>query len=257
MEPDFLVVGAQRAGTTSLFRTLSEHPDIARPTASKGIGYFDLNHHRGRRWYLGHFPLRLGRAGQSTFESSGYYAFHPLAAARIAEDLPDVKVILVVRNPVDRAHSAHRHELARGFETLQFEEALEAEESRLDGEVERILEDPRYESFSHRHHAYLGRGRYAEQVERLVRELGRERVHVVDADRMFVDPEAELTGLFAWLGLAGWLPDGFRRENARPRAAMDVDLRARLERYFEPSDRALAAHLGRPPSWRADDRGDA
>src|SRR6478609_8924353 len=157
MQPSFLVIGAQRAGTTTLYRVLSEHPSVARPTASKGIRYFELEYHRGPRWYAGHFPLKaLARRKHGpdvvTFESSGYYSFYPLAAARIARDLPGVKVVMMVREPVERAYSAHRHELARGFETEEFEAALALEEERLAGEVERMTADPSYESFHHRHH---------------------------------------------------------------------------------------------------------
>lgn len=115
MDPDFIVIGAQRCGTTSLFRVLNDHPDVVRPTVSKGIGYFDVNYAKGARWYRSHFPLRVtarlrtkGRA--LAFESSGYYSFHPLAAERIASDLPDVKVVLMVRDPVERAYSAYKHE---------------------------------------------------------------------------------------------------------------------------------------------------
>lgn len=250
MEPDFIVIGAQRSGTTSLFRALSEHPDVVRPTTSKGIGYFDVNHHRGPRWYRAHFPLRFGRAGKKTFEISGYYSFHPLAAERIARELPEVKLILVVRDPVDRAHSAHKHEQARGFETEDFETALELEESRLAGEVERIIADPTYESHSHRHHAYVGRGLYADQLERISAVVGRDRIYVVDADRMFRTPEDELGAMFDWLGLRR--PDvlHFEKWNARARDPLTPEQRRALSERFADSDRRLVAFMGRTPSWR-------
>ena len=103
-----------------------------------------------------------------TFESSPYYLFHPLALDRIAADLPDVKLVVLVRDPVERAYSAHAHEAARGYEDLSFAAALEAEEGRLDGEVERLLGDPAYESHAHRHQALRSRGEYAVQLERLL-----------------------------------------------------------------------------------------
>src|SRR5215218_5774852 len=179
-EPDFLVIGAQRSGTTTLFRVLSQHPQLLRPTVSKGVGYFDTEYHRGRRWYTAHFPLRLTARlhgpGTQVFESSGYYAFHPLAARRIAADLPGVKVVMMVRDPVERAYSAHSHELARGFETEEFEAAVRLEPQRTAGEAERLARDEGYSSHTHRHHAYLARGRYAEQLERFGDHLGRDRV---------------------------------------------------------------------------------
>jgi hypothetical protein len=253
-EPDFLVIGAQRSGTTTLFRVLSQHPQVLRPTLSKGVGYFDTNYHKGRRWYAAHFPLRLTArlhgARTQVFESSGYYSFHPSAARRIAADLPGVKVVMMVRDPVERAYSAHSHELARGFETEDFETAIALEPRRTAGEAERLAREDRYTSYAHRHHAYLARGRYAEQLDRFGEQLGRDRVYVMDAHRFFAEPVEELARLFDWLGLRGWVPADVGRENARSRAPMPEQLRSALSEHFEPYDAALADWLGRPASWR-------
>lgn len=118
--PDFVVVGAQRCGTTSLFRALIAHPQIARPTFHKGINYFDLNYTRGLDWYRGHFPIdRRHQPGEDGslvyFEASGYYVYHPFAMERMARDLPGVRVVVMLRDPVERAYSAYEHERARGF----------------------------------------------------------------------------------------------------------------------------------------------
>jgi hypothetical protein len=259
LQPSFIIAGAQRAGTTTLYRVLSEHPAVARPTASKGIGYFDLQYAKGPRWYRGHFPLawparRKHGPDAATFESSGYYLFHPLAASRIAHDLPEVKVVVMVREPVERAYSAHRHELARGFETEEFERAIELEEERTAGEAERIVADPSYRSLHHRHHSYLARSRYSEQIDRLIDELGRDRVYVVDADVFFADPVEEFERLRSWLGLPAWRPGKVEQWNAQPRTPMSPELRERLDRYFEPYDARLAEQMGRPPSWRSSTR---
>lgn len=255
LQPSFLVVGAQRAGTTTLFRVLSAHPQVARPTASKGIGYFDLRHHRGPRWYRAHFPVaavarRTHGPDAVTFDSSGYYLFHPLAPDRIARELPGVRVVVMVREPVERAYSAYKHELARGFETETFERALELEDERLEGEVERIVADPTYESHDHRHHAYLHRSRYSEQIDRYLEALGPDRVHVADADEFFVDPVAEFARLQRFLGLRPWQPDDVEQWNARPGSPLDPGLRRRLSEGFAPYDERLAQQMGRTPRWR-------
>ena len=264
LDPDFLVVGAQRAGTTTLYRILCEHPGVVRPTQSKGIGYFDEEHHRGRRWYRAHFPLAVaaraprradGTPGprRLTFESSGYYLHHPLAAGRIARALPDVKVVVVVRDPVDRAYSAYRHEHARGFEDRDLADALALEEQRLSGEVERIVADPAYRSHAHRHQAYLARSRYAGQVARFVEALGADRVHVVDAGHLFTDPGPELARLWRFLGLEPWQPDRVEQWNARPSDPMDADVRRRVEAALASEGDELARITGRRPSWETDD----
>jgi hypothetical protein len=257
MLPGFIVVGAQRSGTTSLFSLLAEHPQVCRPAFSKGIGYFDLNYARGEQWYRGHFPVRHAarfrtrRWGHAvTFESSGYYMFHPLAAGRIARDLPGVRIVMMLRDPVERAASAHAHELARGFEVeADFSRALELEEERLRGEVERIVADPQYESHSHRHHAYLARGRYIEQIQQFRAAGLGDRLVVIDADAFFADQERVFLVLQRSLGLKAWTAPGARRLNVRPRISMDDDLRSRLREHFRPYDEQLEPFLGAMPTW--------
>jgi hypothetical protein len=156
----------------------------------------------------------------------------------------------MVRDPVERAYSAHKHELARGFETEPFERALDLEESRLAGEEERMIADPTYRSFEHRHHAYLARGRYSEQITRLQAAVGEDRVYVVDADRFFADPQSEFEQLRSWLGLPEWRPEHVEQTNARPGVPLSPQLRSRLCRHFEPYDKALTRLMGRLPSWR-------
>ncbi|HEU4811923.1 MAG TPA: sulfotransferase [Nocardioides sp.] len=256
MTPSVLVIGAQRSGTTTLFRLLEAHPNLVRPTLVKGTGYFDDRYAHGARWYAAHFPLRvtarwLARGGPAhTFECSGYYLFHPLAAGRIARDLPGVQVVVLVRDPVERACSAYRHELARGFETKSFEEALMLEPFRTAGEGDRLAAEPDYRSFAHRHHAYLQRSDYAPQIQRFVDALGADRVHVVEADEFFADPVTQFLALQRSLGLPEWEPGEVGHWNARPGRSLSPARRAELMHHFERSDARLAALLGRTPSWR-------
>lgn len=256
--PGLLICGGQRCGTTSMYKALVQQPTIFRPTWRKGVHYFDTTPERDLSWYRAHFPLRaqLDRAARRhgtralAFESSPYYLFHPRAAERIAEALPEVKVITLVRDPVERAYSAHAHELARGFEDLDFVAALRAEPHRLAGELERMAQDPGYESHVHRHQAYRSRGEYAPQLERFARLLGPDRVMAVDSHRFFSDPEPVYARVLEWLGVESRVAPTFDRHNARPRTDMDPEIRRELSDYFEPHDRELTRWLGHVPSWR-------
>ncbi len=250
MLPSFLLVGGQRCGTTSLFEALAQHPVVRRPPGRKGIHYFDVSYHRGMAWYRGHFPVALPAAQAITGESSPYYMFHPLAAERIARDLPAVKLVVALRDPVERAYSAHAHELARGYETEPFERAIELEPQRLRGEAQRLTGDPAARSHAHRHHAYLARGRYIEQLERLEALAGRARIHVVDSGSFFASPEPVFGDLLGFLGLDRSARITFGRHNSRPREGLAPELRSRLDRYFLPYDERLARWLGHAPSWR-------
>lgn len=256
MQPDFLIVGAQRCGTTSMFKTLVQHPDVLRPFLSKGIHYFDKYYDRGERWYRGHFPLAARRLLRSeggraiTGESSPYYMFHPLAGQRISGDLPEVRLVVLLRDPVLRAYSAHSHEKGRGYEGLDFEDALDAEPMRIAGARERLMAEPGYDSFHWQHHAYVTRGQYVEQLRALERLVGRERLCVVDSGDFFRDPEPVFDEVRRFLGLAPCDDIVFEKHNARERSPLPDHLRLRLERHFEPYDEQLAAWWGRTPSWR-------
>src|SRR5207248_7427804 len=135
--PDFLIIGTQRGGTTSLYRYLKAHPCIG-ATSNKDLHFFDRRFHKGLSWYRSHFPTKLEKAYAEqlrrltlvTGEASPSYLFHPHAPKRVAQVLPHVKLIVLLRNPVSRAYSQYHHAVELGFETLSFAEAIEAEEER-------------------------------------------------------------------------------------------------------------------------------
>lgn len=255
MQPDFIIIGGQRCGTTTIFKTLADHPQVVRPPVVKGTDFYTLHHARGPRWYRSQFPLatvaELTRTQPAVaFEACTYYLFHPLAIERMAAEQPDVRLVAMLRDPVERAWSAYKHELARGFETIpDFEEALEAEDERLEGEVERMVADPAYQSFAHRHHAYARRGQYAEQLARVLEHFPREQLHVMDSESFFADPAGEWDRLVVFLGLRPWSPGRFSQHNARPSSSMPTGARERLERHFVRHDCHLADILGRSPGW--------
>ena len=262
MTPSFLICGGQRCGTTSLYRALAAHPAILKAVLHKGVHYFDTSYHRGMAWYRAHFPMqrtgdkiqqRYGVPAQ-TFESSPYYMYHPQAVARIAQDLPDTKLVVLVRDPVERAYSQHHHEVARGFERERdFGNALALEPARLHRQEERLAQDPGYYSFAHQHHAYRGRGEYARYLGVMAQHVGRDRIHVVESERFFSHPEEVYDEVLTYLGLPTHLdrPE-FERHNARPRQSdMDPGIRAELTSHYSSHDEALAMWLDRLPVWRS------
>jgi len=258
LEPSFLIVGAQRCGTTSMFNALAQHPAVVPPLFHKGVHYFDVDFARGARWYRGHFPTRAWAAHRAvaagrppvTGESSPYYMHHPLAAGRLAAALPEVRLIVLMRDPIERAWSAYKHESARGYEDQPFEVALDLEPSRLDGEVERLVADPSYRSHSHQHQAYVTRGRYADQIRRLHRHVDADRVLLVESERFFADPAPTYLSVLDFLGLPRWTPPSFPQMNSRPGAAMATSTRRWLTQQFEEPDAQLAELLGSAPAWR-------
>jgi Sulfotransferase domain len=248
MLPNFLIVGAQRAGTTSLYNYLAQHPDVGRVRLGKGVHYFDTNAGQSMSWYRSHFPLdghKLPIPGRphSVGEGAPYYMFHPAVGQRIDAALPGVKLIAILRDPVERAHSQWAHETARGFETLGFEEALHAEADRLAGEEDRLLADPTAYSHSHQHHSYIARGQYASQVERLWDRFGKERVLVLPATHLFERPAEAFATTLKFLDLAPFQTT-YEVHNARSYSPIAPETKTLLQAKFADSNARLVEILG-------------
>ncbi len=199
-----------------------------------------------------HFPLRATDGSESdaakkliTGESSSYYVFHPLTAQRIAETLPEVKVIILLRNPVDRAFSHYQHKWRRGQETLSFDEAIDAEEDRTAGEEEKICNNPGYRSQAHVLYTYLARGRYLPQIRRFQQFFSPERLLILESGAFFKRTAEVYQGVTDFLGLPRWQPAQFGQHFAgQYRVKMSDETRRKLIDYFAPHNAQLYAHLG-------------
>jgi hypothetical protein len=254
--PDFIIAGAQKSGTTSLFAYLCEHP-LVTPPLTKEMSFFDNQFHRGLRWYRSHFPRdpQFGTDSQIqtptlTGESTAYYLFHPHAAARISKILPGVKLIILLRNPVDRAYSHYQLNLRRGNETLSFEGAIAAEKERLKGEGERMRRDESYASFAHEKHSYLARGRYAEQLAVWRQYFGPDQLLLIESSQFFSNTAAEFDRVQDFLGLPGWQPKKFgNRFPGKYFQKMSRPMRELLTDYFIPHNERLYQMLGQRFQW--------
>lgn len=247
--PDFLIIGAQRSGTTSLYRYLTQHPEVL-PALEKETHFFDLQHHRGLGWYASRFcPAALRGRQFITGEASPYYLFHPRVPALVRAVLPDVRLIAILRDPAERAISHHAHVVRQGLETLPLAEALARECERLAGEHERLLADAGYHSSSHQHHSYRARGRYAEQLLRWLALFPTEQLCVLWFEDLVAQPAQVLATVCAFLSLRDHRFDTSTRHNDAPRAPADPALRRALRDSFREPDRELERLLGRPPRW--------
>lgn len=254
--PDFLVIGAQKAGTTSLFNYLIEHPGIL-ATVRKQMHYFDNRYNRGHNWYRSHFPLQLQRAYSErrlgyrclTGEATPYYIFHPHAPRRIAQLLPDIKLIVLLRNPVDRAYSHYNHELRKKTETLTFEEALQQEPARLAPEIERMMQDENYYSFAHQHYSYLSRGIYVEQLQTWFKFFAKDRFLILKSEDFNKDISGTLNQIYRFLGLPELPPKDYPYHNRGDYREMPPEVRLHLQDYFKPYNQQLYRLLDRDFGW--------
>jgi len=244
--PAVIVAGTMRGGTTALFHALAGHPQLL-PARRKEVHFFDLHHGRGAGWYRRQFPATA--AGRLPVEASPYYMVEPRVPERIRALVPDVKLVFLLRDPVERAFSHWRKNRRDGREPLDFGAALDAEAERLAGEEERLRADPRATSPLHRYYSYRRRGHYAEQLARWLTCFPASQLLVLDAGAWFAEPAATFGRLTRFLGLEAWLPERFAVHNAAPRAAdVPAAVRAALDDHFAPHERRLEALIGWCPS---------
>jgi len=246
--PDFLIIGAQKAGTTALYAYLRRHPHVTGPPW-KEVSFFDRHYARGERWYRGNFPNVLLARGALVGEASPSYLFHPLAPERVAALVPHARLIVLLRNPVDRALSHYHHEVALGREPLPFEEALAREEERTRGEVERMLADGAYFSDPWWNYTYIGRGRYAEQLERWLAVFPGEQLLVLTSDELGGRPAQAYSRVLGFLGASPHELDSYPRVFEQDYPDMEPETRSMLRDAFAEANRRLYELVGAEFGW--------
>lgn len=267
-DPEFLVIGAKRGGSTSFYYDLLAHPQIAplfpRPDhlpkaeLTKGVHYFDVHYDRGARWYRSHLPSTTARrrleasAGTPviTGEASPYYLFHPAAARRAAELVPDARIVAVLRDPVLRTYSHWKERRRQGREPLDFPAALAAEDARIgDAETRLVASDAAY-SYAHEQQSYARQSEYAPALRRWYDAFPRERILVLASEDYYADPADALARTHDFLGLPA-RPSGSTGEvrNAAEGDPLDPDVARALAVRFAPLNAELEDLTRRRFPW--------
>ncbi|HUA13971.1 MAG TPA: sulfotransferase domain-containing protein [Verrucomicrobiae bacterium] len=248
--PACLIIGAQKAGTTSLASYLFAHPSVVSPSF-KEVHFFDLNYAKGPEWYGSQFPIGgrrrvanqlQGRTGFA-LDATPYYLLHPLAAERARKLVPAAKIIILLRDPVDRAYSHYHHERRLGHEHLPFEEALACESSRTADEAERLQREPSYESFNYQHFTYLERGIYANQIRRWRKFFPSEQLLILSSEELFEDGARVYRRVLGFLGLPALDLAAYPAEHVGKYRPMAARMRDRLDEFYAPHNRVLREEL--------------
>jgi hypothetical protein len=236
-----VIIGAMRCGTTYLFNLLSQHPHVE-PSIRKEVHYFDTNYDQGLDWYRSHFPTLAQNNKQRTItgEATPYYLAHPQAAKRVAEVLPKAKLIVLLRNPVDRTYSHHNFRAARIGEKMTFEEAVEADWNRM-----------RYDS-AHRRNSFLTRSIYVDQLRQWTEFFDGKQMLVLKSENFFAHVPETLKQTLRFLNLPEWEPDLSSmsgRNSGSYKEPMNLETRRWLEEFFEPHNQRLYEYLGTDFGW--------
>ena len=254
--PDFVIIGAMKAGTTSLYDFIIKHPAIA-PASRKELHYFSWRHIYGELWYRTNFPTKISKyyfykkTGQKLLsgEATSSYLFYPMIPERMKKVLPDVKLIVILRNPVNRAYSDYCMVFRNNKEQLSFEKAIELEEKRCIGERERMIQDPSFAPEHYRIHSYLARGVYADQLEDWFKHYDREKFLILTTEDFRKDPQKTLDQVFDFLGVSLFQAKNLKDLNVGNYKEMNEDTRKFLVEYFKPHNERLFKLLQRSFDW--------
>ncbi len=252
--PEYLIIGAAKCGTTSLYNYLIQHPAVF-PSFKKEVHYFDYYYHKGENWYRSHFPSHHELQKKEvaiaqhciTGESSPYYLAHPLSPERVKALLPNVKMICMFRNPVDRAISSYQNQVRLGIEKIMdFEEAIYQEESRIAGHEERLRKDPNYSSFEYKYFSYKKRGCYADQLENWFAQFPKEQIMIIQSEKFYENPAPYFKEVVNFIGLQPWEPEKYKVFNAGGEYdKMSDALRRKLVEYYQPHNEKLFEMIGK------------
>lgn len=225
--PGLIVIGAMKCATTSLHRYLDQHPDIGMARA-KELNFFFAgsggNWHRGIEWYASQFPSDARIRAEV---SPGYTSpSHPEVAERMAATIPDVRLVMLVRDPVGRAVSQYHHHRREGTERRPIDEAL------LDPDSQ-----------------YISRGRYAERLRPFLERFPLDRIAIVETEDLDTRPVDTVRDVcrFAGIDVGAWRPRAHDRHNSGDRGGADIDgeLRRRLRDAFADDVARLREVTGR------------
>jgi hypothetical protein len=244
----FITIGAQKCGTTSLFEYLSQNPAVTAPV-TKELHYFDQHFCKGLKWYRAQWPLPASDSSRQLGEATPMYMFHPHAMRRIRSLAPQCRLIVLLRNPVDRAYSHFQHSVALSHENRVLEEAIFSEEPRLSQERDRMLRDENYFSKYYQRFSYLARGRYFEQLQYVLNFFPKEQLFVICSEELFAGPGPVLRELCGFLDLP--YLQGLRLKHYYGRSYLPLadETRSKLQEYFVEHNERLFELIGRRFPW--------
>ena len=255
--PDFLIIGAARSGTTSLYEYLSQHPSVI-PGVGKEVYFFDKKFNKGINWYKSFFPTKLSKSRLEskqkrnclTGEATPRYLHYPHTPKRVFDLIPNIKLIVLLRNPIDRAYSHYQMEVGSDNEELPFEEAIEQEEKRITDDMKKMERNENFYSVYFYRKSYLTRGIYVNQLKRWFEYFPREQFLILKSEDFYSKTPKVYQQVLDFLGLSTFELNSFKAHRMKKYSAISAETRKKLADYFRPYNEQLYQLLGRNFDWK-------
>ena len=249
--PDYFIIGTPRGGTSSMYNYLIQHPNVV-PPVKKEIQYFtDLKYSKHYFfWYKANFPTKMKKGSKLTGDGNPNTIFHPLAPRRVKKHLPKIKLISLLRNPIDRAFSAWNLQVKKGINDLSFEDSLELEKCEYSDIREKIFRDKKFNAPNYLRHAFLQKGIYVDQLEEWFKYFPKNQMLIIKSEDFITETNQILSQVFDFLGLSQFdIQTKKKWHTGTYKQKMNPETRKRLIEYFKPHNERLSELLDRDFGW--------
>ncbi len=238
-QPDFMIIGTQKGGTTSLYYYLAQHPQIM-PSLIKEIDFWSTKFERGIDWYLAHFPPILEGQQILTGEATPSYFDDRNVAERLFQVFPNMKLILLLRNPVDRAISHYYQWVSMNWEFRSLDVAIASDLAARESCGNDYWNQP---------NSYIARGVYVEFLKKWLSVFPRQQVLILSSEKFYENPAETVQQVFQFLGLPNNKLPAYQKYNSRSYPQVDESIQHLLNNYFKPHNQALEEFLGVEFNW--------
>ncbi len=242
-KPSFLIIGAPKCGTSSLYSYITEHPNVISPLL-KEINFFNKNFSKGINWYLSHFAL-LPEGKYVTGEATPLYLYHSDTPERVSDCFPDVKLIIILRNPVDRAISDYYHRARNKRLKMTFEEVFSPRLSEFQG-VTNILEN---ENYLMDKNEIIWRGMYFSFVEKWMNLFSREQVMVLQNEDLLENPGMVMQNVFKFLDIPSYESSSYAKKNVGSYSSLPDSIREEFSKLYHYHNQRLEDYLEIKLNW--------
>jgi len=247
--PDFIILGTQKGGTTSLYNYLINHSKIS-GGSRREIHFFDKYYEKGVHWYKNNFLN--SNENILTCECSPDYIHHPLIAKRIKNILPKSKLIILLRDPVERAISNYKHNIYIGKykKNMTIEEIIDKEKIYIKKEKNKINLKRTYYSRKFKYYSLLDRGIYHKQIKRYFNLFNKNQIHIIFSEKLFFNTQEELKKVFEFLKLNNEnVPCTKIYNKSKIDYEVNKTTRNKLENFFLPHNKKLYRTLNSKFRW--------
>ena len=247
-----MIIGSQKSGTSSLAHYLSLHPNV-KFSHVKEIHFFNQNINRPLSEYKHYFPTipykklyKNSIAGEATPD----YMAYPQFAEALSQISPDIKLIVLLKNPVDRAFSHYKHNLMMNREWLSFEDAIEIEDKRINLNYIDLFKTKKDAIKNYSNYSYKEKGIYYRQLKWLYSKFPKNNIKIIEFKEFINNTETVYDDTCKFLGINKSRLKSFEAKNvSKINIEFNIDTRTKLKAYFEHHNEKLFKLIGKKYNW--------